>query len=170
MTEKHLGKNENALPKAKGNFRNVQKQKNILTEQKQIIKIVLLTDAKSCKKKMVRERQRKGWVEGREERKKIKRVKTQSKAWLYSPRRMGYRTLFYAAFFCAYACCLSSGTIHPARDPSRGLVGSRTSPEKSRVGSNFQLLCAALFLCHDLGCIPSVCIPPSIFYQTIGAP
>lgn len=32
----------------------------ILTEQKQIIKIVLLTDAKSCKKKMVRERRRKG--------------------------------------------------------------------------------------------------------------
>lgn len=83
---------------------------------------------------------------------------------------MGYRTLFYAAFFCAYACCLSSGTTLPVRDPSHGLVGSRTCPQKSRVGSNFQPLRGALFLCHDLGCVPSVCIPPSIFYQMVGAP
>lgn len=118
---------------------------------------------------MVRERRRKGWAEGKEERKRW-RVKTQSKVRLYSPRRMGYRTLFYAAFFCAYACCLSYGTILPARVPSRGLVGSRTCLEKSRVGSNFQVLRGALFLCHDRGCVPSVCIPPSIFYQMVGAP
>lgn len=169
MTENYLDKNENALPKAKGNFRNALSNKNQKKSwQSKIIKIVLLTDAKSCKNKMVRERQWKGWADGREERKKIKRVKTQSKVRLYSPRRMGYRTLFYAAFFCAYACCLSSGTIQPARVPSHGLVGSRTSLEKSRVGSNFQLLRVALFL--DLGCDPSVCIPPSIFYQMVGAP
>lgn len=83
---------------------------------------------------------------------------------------MGYRTLFYAAFFCAYACCLSSGTILPARAPSHGLVGSRTCLEKSRVGRNFQPLRGALCLCHDLGCVPSVCIPPSIFYQMAVAP
>lgn len=42
----------------------------------------------------------------------------------YSPRRMGYRTWFYAAFVCAYACCLSSGTS--PRGPDRGPVGSRS--------------------------------------------
>lgn len=83
---------------------------------------------------------------------------------------MGYRTLFYAAFFCAYACCLSSGTIQPARDPSRGLAGSRTRLEKSRVGSNLQPPREALFPGLDPGCDPSVCIPPSIADRTAGAP
>lgn len=102
----------------------------------------------------------------------MRRVKTQAQDWLYSPRRMGYRTWFYAAFVCAYACCLSAGTTRPVRAPFRGHVGSRTCLGGSRVDSNFQLLHVAPFLCHglDLDSDPSVCIPRSIFGQMAGAP
>lgn len=97
----------------------------------------------------------------------MRRVKPQSRDWLYSPRRMGYRTWFYAAFVCAYACCLSAGTT-----PSRGHVGSRTCLGRSRVDSNFQRLRAAPFLCRglDLGSDPSAGIPRSIFGQMAVAP
>lgn len=102
----------------------------------------------------------------------MRRVKTQSQAWLYSPRRMGYRTLFYAAFVCAYACCLSAGTTRPVLAPSRGRAGSRTCLGRSRGDSNFQLLRVDPFLCRglDLGSDPSVCIPRSTFVRRAGAP
>lgn len=106
--------------------------------------------------------------------KRMRRVKIQSQVWLYSPRRMGYRTWFYAAFVCAYACCLSADTTHPVRapSPSRGHVCSRTCLGRSRVDSNFQLLHVAPFLCRglDLGSDPSVCIPRSIFGQMAVVP
>lgn len=102
----------------------------------------------------------------------MRRVKTQSQVWLYSPRRMGYRTWFYAAFVCAYACCLSAGTTRPVHAPFRGRVGSRTCLGRSRVDSNFQLLRVAPFLCRGLGLgsDPSVWIPRSIFGRMAGAP
>lgn len=61
-------------------------------------------------------------------------------AWVlkYSPRRMRYRTWFYAAFVCAYACCLSSGMSPrgPGRVPgeSRSWARRRESSSCSASG------------------------------------
>lgn len=123
---------------------------------------------------MVRERQRQRELSGRDRdgRRGLRRVKTQSQVWLYSPRKMGYRTWFYAAFVCAYACCLFVGKTHPVRAPSLGHVGSRTHLGRSRVYNNFQQLHVAPFLCHglDLGSDPSACIPRSTFCQMADVP
>lgn len=69
LLKKYLHKNENALPKKKCQFKqNPPKQKKQnktpLTEPKQIIKIVLLTNSRSCEEEMVRERQRQKELSG----------------------------------------------------------------------------------------------------------
>lgn len=124
------------------------------------------------KKRLEKDRDRKSRLEETEmEGKRMRRVKTQAQDWLYSPRRMGYRTWFYAAFVCAYACCLSAGTTLPARAPWRARVCSRTCSGWSRADSNFQPLRVVPFLCRGLvlESDPSVCIPRSTFGQTAGA-
>lgn len=123
------------------------------------------------RKKMVRDRQRQTELSGRERREGWGEL-NHSSVWLYSPRRMGYRTLFYAAFVCAYACCLSAGKTHPVHAPSHDHGGSRTCLGRSRAGSKSQLLHADPFLCRgwDLGWDPGACILRSIFCQTAAAP
>lgn len=141
-----------------------------LTEQNQIINIVLLTNDWSWGEKMVSDRKTDRAERKRKER-RMKRVKAFS-VWLYSPRRIGYRTLFYAAFVCAYACCPSAGRTHPAHAPSRGHVGSRTCLARSRVGSKSRaVLRVDPFLCRvpDLGWDPSACSLRSIFCQMSAA-
>jgi hypothetical protein len=72
------------------------------------------------------------------EKRKSRRVKGQARAGLYSPTRMGYRTWFYAAFVCAYACCSSFGMTPPV--PFHDPAGSRTCSVTGQVRSNYRML------------------------------
>lgn len=70
LLKKYLHKNENALPKRNANLSKTHLKKKLnktpLTERKQIIKIVLLTNSWGCGEEMVRERQRQKELSGRD--------------------------------------------------------------------------------------------------------
>lgn len=152
--------------KRNANFcKSVIKKKN---RTKSNHKIYYLPIPQAVKKGMVRERDRlkeekKGWRGEDEE-----SAKAPSQTWSYSPRRIGYRTWFYAAFVCAYACCLSSGRTFPAL--SHGRVGSRTSWGRILVDNSSQLCRGAPGPGLDLGWDRVVGILHSIFGRTVDAP